>query len=418
MPAKRSPDAGATDTEIKIGRSSSKTACIKPRFPIQFFVRAAVATMSRLHRIACLKWIGRREAVIQRSTDHEPAARFESRLAPTGIALVNFTTFKLCAQGLVLAVIAVHAGPAAMAQDYPSRPITIKVAFPAGGPADVSVRAANVILQRNLGQPVVAENVPGATGSISAMAVLKATADGYTLLGTTGSDFVTAPFTIAAAKYQPDSFRLLGVLGISDFVLVSSVAHSFGNIDDLIDYAKKPANKELTLGHWGKGSTAHIVGADFQVRAGTTFLEVPYRGAAPALSDMTGQHLDLTFAPLGGSTLELIQSGKIKAIAVTGEKRNPALPDVPTINESTRIKNFEYSIWSGLFAPPNTPEPVAARLTEALNEWVASPENLTRINLNASRRLEPMSAAQLAAFLKREQEKFGAIIRSPKLEQQ
>lgn len=331
---------------------------------------------------------------------------------------MNFTIFRLCTQGLLLAAFALCASPAVVAQGYPSRPITIKVAFPAGGPADVSIRAANVVLQRNLGQPLVAENILGATGSISAMAVLKANADGYTLLGTTGSDFVTAPFTIATAKYQPDSFRLLGVVGISDFVLVSSVAHSFGNIDDLIDYAKNPANKELTLGHWGKGSTAHIVGADFQARTGTTFLEIPYKGGAPALSDMSGQHLDLTFAPLAGSTLELIQSGKIKAIAVTSEKRNSALPDVPTISESTRVKDFEYSIWSALFAPPNTPEPIAARLTEALNEWVASPENLARINLNASRRLEPMSAAQAAAFLKREQEKFSAIIRSLKLDPQ
>ena len=331
---------------------------------------------------------------------------------------MNFTIFRLCTQGLMLAAFALCASPVAMAQGYPSRPITIKVAFPAGGPADVSIRAANVVLQRNLGQPLISENVPGATGSISAMAVLKANADGYTLLGTTGSDFVIAPFTIISAKYQPDSFRLLGVTGVSDFVLVSSAAHSFKNIDDLIDYAKKPGNKQLTLGHWGKGSTAHIVGADFQARTGTAFLEVPYKGSAPALSDISGQHLDLTFAPLGGSTLELIQSGKVKAVALASEKRNPALPDVPTISESTRIRNFEYSIWSALFAPPGTPEPIADRLTEALNEWISSPENLARINLNASRRLEPMSATQAAAFFKTEQEKFRTIIRSLKLDQQ
>ena len=331
---------------------------------------------------------------------------------------MNFTIFRLCTQALMLAACALCASPAALAQGYPSKPITIKVAFPAGGPADASIRAANVVLQRNLGQPLISENVPGATGSISAMAVLRANADGYTLLGTTGSDFVTAPFTVASATYKPDSFRLLGVTGVSDFVLVSSVAHSFKNIDDLIDYAKKPGNKELTLGHWGKGSTAHIVGADFQARTGTAFLEVPYKGGAPALSDITGQHLDLTFAPLGGSTLQLIQSGKVKAIALASEQRNPALPDVPTIGESTRIRNFEYSIWSALFAPPGTPEPIADRLTEALNEWISSPENLARINLNASRRLEPMSTAQAAAFFKSEQEKFSATIRSLQLDQQ
>lgn len=318
----------------------------------------------------------------------------------------------------VMVTFVLCAGQTAGAQEYPTKPITIKVAFPAGGPADASIRAANVVLQRSLGQPLVSENVPGATGSISAMAVLNANADGYTLLGTTGSDFVIAPFTVASAKYRPESFRLLGVVGVSDFVLVSSPAYSFKNIDELIDYAKKPGNKELSLGHWGKGSTAHIVGADFQARTGTTFLEVPYKGAAPALSDIIGGHLDLTFAPLGGATLDLIQSGKVKAIAVASEKRNPGLADVPTVNESPRIKNFEYSIWSALFAPPNTPEPIVARLNAALNDWTTSPDNLARINLNASRRTDPMSLNQAVAFFKGEQEKFNAVARSLKLELQ
>lgn len=331
---------------------------------------------------------------------------------------MNRTVLRRCTHGLLLLGLVLCPIHVAMAQDYPARPITVKVAFPAGGPADVSIRAANVVLQRSLGQPLVSENVPGATGSISAMAVLKANADGYTLLGTTGTDFLVAPFTIASAKYQPESFRLLGVVGISDFVLVSSVAHSFRNIDDLIDYARKAGSKELSLAHWGAGSTPHIVGADFQARTGTKFLEVPYKGAAPALTDVSGGHVDLAFVPLGGSTLDMIQSGKVKAIALASERRNPALPDVPTVSESLRVRNFEYSLWSALFAPPDTPESIVARLTDALNEWVSSPENLARIRTNASRRLDPMSVAQAAIFLRREHEKFNAIARSLNLDRQ
>ncbi|HEX7791075.1 MAG TPA: tripartite tricarboxylate transporter substrate binding protein [Afipia sp.] len=319
---------------------------------------------------------------------------------------------------LMIAPLVLCASETASAQEYPVKPITIKVAFPAGGPADAAIRAANVVLQRSLGQPLVSENVPGATGSISAMAVLNANPDGYTLLGTTGSDFVVAPFTVVSAKYQPESFRLLGIVGMSDFVLVSSPAHSFKNIDELIDYAKKPGNKELSLGHWGKGSTAHIVGADFQGRTGTTFLEVPYKGVAPALSDIIGGHLDLTFAPLGGSTLDLIRAGKVKAIAVASAQRNPGLADVPTINESAKLGNFEYSIWTALFAPPKTPEPIVVRLNAALNDWTKSPDNLARIKLNASRWTDPMSLTQAAAFFKGEQEKFNAVARSLKLELQ
>jgi tripartite-type tricarboxylate transporter receptor subunit TctC len=331
---------------------------------------------------------------------------------------MRFKFFGHRAQWMLATAFAVLAVPSAIAQVYPSKHITIKIAFPAGGPADVSIRAANLVLQRNLGKPVVSENVPGAVGSIGTMAVLGVKADGYTLLGHTGSDLISAPFVVSSAKYQPGAFTLLGVVGMSDFVLVSSPTHSFRNIDELIDYVKKPGSKELSLAHWGAGSTAHIVGADFQARTGTAFLEVAYKGVAPVLADLAGQHIDLTFAPLGGPVLEMIQSGKIKAIAITSGKRSQALPAVPTINESARIKNFEHSIWSGLFAPPNTPEPIVARLTEAMNEWITSPENLERTAKSGSRQVEPMTEAQAAAFFKKEEEKFSPILRSVKLDPQ
>lgn len=327
-------------------------------------------------------------------------------------------SFKRSANGLLLAAFAIGLSSAAVAQNFPSRPVTIKAAFPAGGPSDASIRAANQILERNLGQTMVTENVAGAAGSIAATAVLNAKADGYTILGTTGSDLVTAPFTIASAKYQPESFKLLGVVGNSDFILVSSSGHSFKTLDELIAYASKPGNKELTIGHWGKGSTAHIVGADFQSRTKTTFLEVPYKGVAPVVSDITGQHLDLTFAPLGGPVLELIKSGKIKAIAIASDKRHPSLPDVPTMTENPKLKNFEYSIWAALFAPPETPAPVVKRLNEAVNAWLASPEYLDRVAVQGSRLMKSMSVAEADAFFKSERDKFTVMANALKLASQ
>ena len=331
---------------------------------------------------------------------------------------MNLSIHRLCLQGLMLTALAVGASSVARAQGYPNKPITIKVAFPAGGPADVSIRAANIVLQRNLGSSLITENVPGANGSISVMAVLRAGPDGYTLLGTAGTDFLVAPFMVASAKYQPEKFRLLGVVGISDFVLLSGNAHSFKNVDELIAYARKPGSKELTLAHWGTGSTSHIVGADLQQRTGAKFLEVPYRGVAPVLADMSGGHIDLTFAPLGGSTLSLIQTGQVKALAVTSANRNPALPDVPTIGESAWGKKFEYSLWSALFAPPGTPDEVVTRLNDAMNEWTTSEDNLARIQRDASRRLEPMSVDQAEAFLKSERDKYIAMVRALDLQPQ
>lgn len=320
--------------------------------------------------------------------------------------------------GLALAaVLVLGAGPAS-AQGYPSKPIVVKTAFPAGGPADASIRAASVVLQRSLGQPLVSENLPGANGSLAAMNVLGAAPDGYTLLGTTGTDFLLAPLTMASAKYRYDSFKLVGVVGISDIVLVSSAAHAFRNVDELVEHARKPGQAPLTIAHWGTGSTPHLVAADFQARTGAKLVEVPYKGAAPVITDIAGGHVDLTFIPLGGPVLGMIQSGKMKAIGVASAKRNPALPNVPTLEESRGLKVFEYSLWSALLAPAATPDAVVARLNAAMNAWVGSPENADRIATNASRRLDEMSVPQTAAFLKSESEKYMRVAKTLKLDPQ
>jgi tripartite-type tricarboxylate transporter receptor subunit TctC len=317
------------------------------------------------------------------------------------------TTYILCQ-----AVLLLWTTEPSIAQSYPTKPLIIKVAFPAGGPADVTIRAANVVLERHLGRPIVTENVPGANGSIAVTAVIKAPADGYTLLGTTGSDFITAPVTIASAKYEPEKFKLIGIVGNSDFVLLSSKAHSFKTVDELIDYALKPGDKELILAHWGAGSSPQVVGTDFQTRTGAKFLEVPYKGVAPVIADLLGEHIDLAFVPMSGGTLDLIETGQVKAIAIASAERNAALPTVPTIGESARVGKFEYSIWSALFAPPGTPDEVVGRLNDALNIWSASDENLARIKANAARQAVPMDVSHAIAFFKSEREKYLTVLGS------
>lgn len=302
---------------------------------------------------------------------------------------------------------------------YPSKPILVKIAFPPGGPSDASVRAANVILQRNLGQTVVADNMPGAGGSIAAMFVSRASADGYTLLGTTGTDLLASPYTIASAKYSASDFRLMGVTGISDFVLACSPTLDFKSVDELVKYAKTPGNRQLSIAHWGTGSAAHIVAADFQARTGVKFLEVPYKGVAPSMIDMAGAQVDLGFMPVGGGpTLGMLQNGKLRAIGLAAAVRNPALPDLPIINESKSVPNFEHTLWVGILAPRKTPDDVVERLTAAMNEWTVSPENKARMAANASGRLDPMTPSQADAFLKREADKFARIARAIKLEPQ
>lgn len=301
---------------------------------------------------------------------------------------------------------------------YPVKPVMIKMAFPPGGPADASIRAAGVVAQRHLGQALVVDNLPGANGSIAAMNVLRAAPDGYTLLGTTGTDFMVAPSTVASARYQPESFRLVGISGWSDFALVSSPQHDFKGVDELIAHVRQPGQRQLSIAHWGTGSAPHIVAADFQQRAGIGFLEVPYKGAAPAMVDVAGGQVDLTFTPFSGPTVGMVQSGKLRLIGVASNSRHVLTPERPTLGESAATPGFEYSQWAGLLAPPGTPDAVVARLVAAMNQWVTSPENAERVATMYQRRIEPMTPSELAALLETQTGKFNRVARSLKLNPQ
>jgi len=298
---------------------------------------------------------------------------------------------------------------------YPNKPVVIKVAFPAGGPADASIRAASVVLQRDLGQNVIADNLPGANGSICAMNVLRSGSDGYSLLGTTGTDFLVAPLIVPSAKYRADSFKLLGLTGMSDFILVSNPTLSFKNVDELIAFAKNPRNRKLSIAHWGTGSAPHLVAADFQARAGIELLEVPYKGAAPVTNDISGSQVDLTFIPMGGPTLGMIKTGRFKPIGIASRERYTQLPNVPSLSDSKLLPGFEHSQWVGVLAPPNTPDLLVARLNRAMTDWLGSEENRARIETNLQRKVEPMSVAQAQGFLKGEQAKFTGIAKNLKL---
>lgn len=310
----------------------------------------------------------------------------------------------------ILCALLLQSPAIAWAQNYPTRPITLKVAFPAGGPVDVGARAAGVVMERELGKGIIVENVPGANGSLGVAAVLKALPDGYTILATTGIDFVAAPKMIPSAKYRPEDFKLLGVIGESDFVLISSTKHNFRSVAELIRHAGSKENKELTLAHWGPGSSPHVVGTDFQKRLGIAFLEVPYKGVAPVVADMLGGHVDLTFVPLSAGVLDLIRSGQVNIIAIAGAKRSSLVPDAPTMNETPELLGFEYSLWSAVFAPPATPDGITAQLNSAMNAWLSSADYRQRVQTNLTKPFEAMNVEQAQAFFRSEREKYKPIL--------
>jgi tripartite-type tricarboxylate transporter receptor subunit TctC len=311
-----------------------------------------------------------------------------------------------------IVVVALCAAAAATAQPYPNKTILIKVAYPPGFGVDASVRPSAPVLQRVLGQPLVIDNMPGANGSIAAMNVLNASPDGYTLLATAGPDFVVAPLIVASAKYTSASFKLIGSFGIADMVLVSHPDRPFNNLNALLEQLQKPGAKELSIAHWGQGTLAHLAAAEFQGRVGVKLLEVPYKGIAPVATAVGGGEVDLAFVPLAGPILGMIQTGRIKAIAIASAKRHPLLPDLATLSEHARFKKFEFGIWTAVFAPARTPDAVVARLTKAFNEWNDSPEFLALATAQGFRKLDSMTPQQAAAFLRAEDEKFISIAKT------
>lgn len=299
-----------------------------------------------------------------------------------------------------------------------SKTVALRVAYPPGGPADVAARKIQIALQSSLGQTVIVENVPGASGSIGATNVQNAAPDGQTLLVTTGNDLILAPLAISQVKYKPESYRLVSVIFPADFALVTSAGHSFKSLDELIDQARTQTGKEFSVGSWGYGSAPYLVAADFGAAAGVKLLDVPYKGAAPVMQALLSREIDMAFVPLAASVLELVRTGKIKAIGVANTRRNANLPDVPTLNEGKYLKNFVYSAWAGVFVSASVPEPVAAKLNKELAEIVKRDDFSKWLQESGALPVESMTLTQAASFYQGELDKFRRIAKTIKLEPQ
>lgn len=311
--------------------------------------------------------------------------------------------------GILAATFGLLGMPAHHAQAQASgRAAVMRVAYPAGGPADVAARKLQARLGALLNQPVIVENVPGAGGSIGAANVLGAPADGNTLLVTTGNDLILAPLAMSQVKYKPENYRLLASILPTDFTLVTNADHAYKNIDDLLERAKM-SGKELSFGSWGYGSAPYLVNAEFKHVTGIKVLDVPYKGAAPVIQALLSKEIDMAFVPLAPSVIDLIKTGKIKAIGVANLQRNPNLPGVPTLSEGKTVKNFVYSVWAGVFVPRTVPEATAQTLSRHLGEIVSSDEFQKFLQDSAALPVKALTLEQANSFYQAEIVKFKSI---------
>jgi tripartite-type tricarboxylate transporter receptor subunit TctC len=299
----------------------------------------------------------------------------------------------------------------AWAQTYPSRPITIVIAYPPGGSTDVVARVLSEGLRASLGQPVIIENVGGANGSIGAGRVARAAPDGYTLIIGSWNNFVANGALYALQYDLQGDFKPVGLLSETPILIAARKTMPASDLKQLVDWLKANPGK-ATDGHSGIGSIGHVVGVLLQKETGTRFELIPYRGGGPAVQDLVAGHIDIVMNA-AADALSQVRAGTVKAYAVMGKRGLSALPEIPTVDEAG-LPGFYFSQWFGLWAPKGTPDSVIGKLNSAVVTALAEPQTGSRL-ADVGQETFPRdqrTPEALAAYQKSEIEKWWPIIKA------
>lgn len=309
---------------------------------------------------------------------------------------------------LALASLVAVSAPA-LAQPYPARPITWVVPFTPGGVTDTTSRAISKKMGEVLGQTFVVENRPGVGGSLASEQVAKAAPDGYTVLYGTSGTMAANLALYKNLKYEPlkDFIPVHGML-MSPTVLVVEASRPYKTMAELIDFARANPGV-LNYGSAGPGTGTHLTSEMVQTKTGTKMTHVPYKGSVPALQDLLGGRLDLMY-DYTVTLLPHIKSGRLRALAVMGPKRLPALPDVPTIGEAG-FPGLESSSWSGIVVPAGTPDAVVKKLSQAMNAALTDPAVVTPFEQIGSQPLVGYDEVRFKAFVADEIRKWAEVVR-------
>jgi tripartite-type tricarboxylate transporter receptor subunit TctC len=303
------------------------------------------------------------------------------------------------------------AAPSALAQAWPAKPVRIVVNFPPGGAADVIARAVAAPLQESLGQPVVVENRGGSGGNIGGDVVAKSPPDGYTLLMSSGGMVSVNPHIYARMPFDPtkDLTPVAAAARVLVFLVVKPEYPAKDAKEFLADLKANPGKR--SFGSPGNGSSPHLAGEMMKAQAGVFAVHVPYRGAAPALTDLLAGQIDFLFDP--GIAIPQVKAGKLKMLAVGSLKRSPLFPDVPTLDE-VGLKGFDADTVFGFYAPAGTPADVINKLNGEINRILATPALRDRINALGGEPA-PMTPAQFHAKAMADSQRFGTIVRERKI---
>jgi len=294
----------------------------------------------------------------------------------------------------------------ASAQTYPSRNITIVVGYAPGGTGDFIARIVGNKLAEKFNRTVVVENRTGASGLIGAQFVVKAAPDGYTILAGQTPEIAINPYFLKTSLDVERDLVPIALGGVVPLALVVPNDAPYATLPDMLKAAQSA--KGLLFASAGTGTPGHFAGELLKLASHGNMTHVPYKGAGPALADLLGSHVDFYF-PGFPAALPFVKNKQMKMLAVSTAQRAAGAPDVPTVAEAAGIKDFDFSLWGGFFAPRGTPKEIVSELNAAINEVLALPDIKTKM-ADSGTDIIPMSVDQFAGFIKRESGKYQRIV--------
>ena len=320
--------------------------------------------------------------------------------------------------GTLVAGLALAASVAA--QTFPNKPVSLMVPYPAGGLSDIIARTANNSLSKHLGQPVIVENLGGASGSVAAQKVLNAPSDGYTIFQGSPNELILAPMAVSAIKFKSEDFRLIQMIATAQIAFLARPDLPVNTVDEFVEYARKAAKqgKPVTFASVGPGSFYHLLGEHLSKVTDIPMVHVPYRGAAPAEQDLMASQVDFFLAPYGKKYLDFNKAGKLKVLAMLNSTRLDGVKEFAAVGESKSLKDFTFNIWTGYFVKKDTPEPVVVALHKAISETLVDPTVHAGLDANSLLTAQPLPLAAVAKVYADGTAQFRAIAKSINLQAQ
>ena len=312
-----------------------------------------------------------------------------------------------------LAALLIVAAASQVAHAYPERPVTLVVPFAPGGSSDIIARTIAPTLGERLGQPVVLDNVSGAGGTLGTQKTVRAAPDGYTMLLGSGSEILINKLINPKTPY--DALKDLSPIvfvGTGPMVLIGKTTMAASTMAELLKQAREKPGA-LSYASAGNGTPMHVAAELLKMRAGVSMVHIPYRGAAPAITDIVGGQIDLGVSTLIAA-LPYIRSGKVKAYAVTSLQRSELAPEIPALSQTPRLEGFDLGVWFGLFVPAGTPADVAKKLQAAAAATMADAGVRKRLN-EQSIRPSGAGADELEKFMAQEVEKYRSVVKAAKI---